>query len=203
MQGKYGFTFAAVLIVATLVSLGASAPAAEAQTWAYSAKFVCGFNRSNIGFDDNGAQVGEATVKSGNYATEINIMNFDQAIPANVSKRILVVYDGMQPVPPVGREPKTVGPIGGEALVLPAINATMDDCNKLYQLAGIPLFNPPPLLIGFLYISSDRPLDVTAVYTAQICTDWPIVGPDFMCTNQNSGGGLSIHVEQIRERRLP
>jgi hypothetical protein len=192
----------AALLAAALVVLAAPAPA-EAQNFAYSVKYVCGFNRNNVGFDNFGFAIGEATVKAGNYATDINIMNFDPAIPANVTKRLLVLYDALKPIPPVGREPNVVGPIGGEAIFLPQLNATMDDCNKLYQLAGIALMNPPPLLIGYLWVISNRPLDITAVYTAEICTDWTFVGPDFMCSNANSGGGLSIHVEQIRERRLP
>lgn len=202
-QNRSRLAFVAALACAVVALLAAAPPPAEAQTFSYSVKFVCGFNRTNIGFDDFGSMRGEATVKSGNYATDINIMNFDPAIPANVTKRVLVLYDSNQPIPPVGREPKTVGPIGGETIVLPPFNATMDDCNKIYTLAGIALVNPPPLVIGFLVVTSDRPLDVTAVYTAEICTDWTTVGPDFMCTSPNSGGGLSIDVEQIRERRLP
>lgn len=191
----------AALLAAALVA--AAPPPAAAQTYVYSVKYVCGFNRSNVGFNDFGGMQGEATVKAGNYATDINIVNFNPAALANISKRLLVLYDGTQLVPPVAREPRTVAPVGGEALPLVGLNATMDDCNKLYQLAGIPLINPPPLVIGFLEIFSSQPLDVTAVYTAEICTDWTAVGPDNMCSSPESGGGVSIDVEHVTERRLP
>lgn len=205
MSKKRGFASPVGIALATLLvtlSVLAAQPAA-AQTYSYAAKFVCGFNRSNAGYGVPGEFGGEAIVKIGNYATEINI--FNPSPDADISKRVLVLYDDQAFWPPVGREPNIVFPTGGEAIPLPNFAATMDDCNKIYQLLGIPLFVPPPLLVGFLVIQSNQPLDVVAVYTTEICSDWTILGANGMCTNGNGsfGAGLSIDVEQVAERRLP
>ena len=200
LASPVGIALATLLVTLALLS----AQPAGAQTYSYAAKFVCGFNRSNVGHGGVPGEIGgEATVKLGNYATEINI--FNPSPDANLDKRVLVLYDDQAPWPPVGREPNIVFPTGGEAIPLPNFAATMDDCNKIYQLVGIPLFVPPPLLIGFLVIQSDQPLDVVAVYTTEICSDWTVLGANGMCNNANGsfGAGLSIDVEQVAERVLP
>lgn len=206
----FGFSAAAVVAVGATVLLTPPPPEAEAQPslpfYSYAVKFVCGFNSSNIGFSSTGAPVGEATVKIGNYATEINIYN-PQRLEANLQKRVLILYRGDAAIPPIGREPATVGPSGGEGIVLPFFRATMDDCNKIYQLAGIPLANPPIPLIGFLVIQSSREIDVTGVYTAELCSDWRLspVGAANVCTaaaGQNYGVSLSIDVEQVQGKLI-
>lgn len=189
---------------ALAVSLVPPAPKAEAQPavpfYSYAAKFVCGWNRSNVGFDSAGASIGEATVKIGNYATEINIYN-PQLSDQNIEKQVLILYRSDVGVPPIAREPNTVPRSGGEAIPLPVFHGTMDDCNKLYQMAGIPLVNPPVMVIGYLVIQSPRELDVTAVYTAELCSDFRFgAGPANMCYNAagpNYGVTLSIDVEQV------
>ena len=112
MFEKRGSISSAGIALATLLvtlSLLVAQPAA-AQTYSYAAKFVCGFNRSNIGHGVPGEFSGEATVKLGNYATEINI--FNPSPDANLNKRVLVLYDDQMAWPPVGREPNIVFPTG-------------------------------------------------------------------------------------------
>lgn len=84
--------------------------------------------------------------------------------------------------------------------------ATMDDCNRIYQLlfGGLPAA-PPPLLIGWLVIESQVPLNVTTVFTAELCSDWQNVHPpDFLCHRDdgNYGVGLTIDVEEVTGTRI-
>jgi hypothetical protein len=63
----------------------------------------------------------------------------------------------------------------------------MDDCCRIAELLlGAPASSPLPLMIGFLEITSDEELSVTAVYTA---------------SNPNLAS-ISIDVEQIQARRV-
>ncbi len=194
--------FAVVVLIAGLSSAAQAAP-----TYSYAVKFVCGFNKSNVGILSNGAQGGEATVKSGNYATEINI--FNPSPDANIRKKFIhVVKEGV----PGGREPNFSGPAIHDFIALPNCAATMDDCNRFAELfyggpALVP--TPLPLFIGFLVIESDQELDVTAVYTAEACSDWVVVGGAAMCSTPPGipgvaafGVGISIDVEQIPGRLL-
>jgi len=126
--------------------------------FSYSVKFVCGVQ------PENECGCGCAPVRPGAYATEINIHNYNN-VRAEINKSVIpVVLAGN----PIGREPRTVGSMGAEQISLPASHATMDDCCKIYELLSghIPPSSPPPLTIGFLHIRSNRPLNVTAVYTA-------------------------------------
>ena len=196
------------LITTALVQIAWTAPV-EAQTYSYAVKFVCGFNRTNLGplADGSGQVGGENVVKIGNYATDINI--FNPATDAVVKKKALVlVKDGT----PVGREPKFVGPSGETEIGLPQCTATYDDCNEILRLAGLP---PAPgvisgLFVGFLVITSEVELDVTAVYTAELCSDFTTVGGTAMCQTPAAqpgfaayGAGISIDVEQIEPTILP
>lgn len=185
--------------------LAHNAPTPEGYMFSYAVKFVCGFQRNNVGVPIGPVpsnQFGEPVVKAGNYATDINIFN-----PGNdnaIWKRVLLLVDEGQPV---GREPAYVQPIGGEDIGLPSTSATFDDCNKILNMIG----RPPStgLNIGFLQIKSNEPLDVTAVYTAEICSDMVLRGATGCSTppsNQGMaafGAGLSIDVESVYGRLVP
>lgn len=175
-------------------------------TYSYAVKFVCGFQEKNTGLlnTPQGLQsFGEPSVKAGNYATEINI--FNPGKDAEVQKKFLfLVEDGI----PVGREPRIVTPRAFDEIFLPSCTATMDDCNRIAELLPPP--SPFSLRIGYMVVTSKEPLDVTAVYTAEMCSDWTITGTGSMCSTpptQNGvasfGGGLSIDVEQIDGKFIP
>lgn len=174
--------------------------------YSYAVKFVCGFQDSNTGLLNTPFGLipfGEPTVKAGNYATDINIYN--PIRDTEVEKRfLLLVEDGK----PVGREPRFVDPSAFDAIGLPQGTATMDDCNRLAEL--LPPATPFSLRIGFLVLTSKTPLDVTAVYTAELCSDWTTNGPGRMCSTRPTANGqspfssaLSIDVEQIDAKFIP
>jgi hypothetical protein len=149
--------------------------------WNYSAKFVCGLQAPVA------QQQGEPPVKWGNYATVINIHNYNYR-EADVRKKVLVLYENNQPV---GREPNAVGPRGTDKITLAPDYATMDDCNRLWELTHpgtttIPF--PMPIFEGYLVILSRIDLDVDAVYTA---ADYP-----------NPTPSPSIDVERIPGKRV-
>lgn len=176
-------------------------------TYSYAVKFVCGFQRGNTGLLMTPAGIlvssGEPTVKAGNYATDINI--FNPSKDTDVRKKFLfLVEDGK----PVGREPKLVEPKAFDGIGLPTDTATMDDCNRINEL--VPPTDPFGLRIGFVVLTSKQPLDVTAVYTAELCSDWTQTGPGRMCSTPAAADGvspfssaLSIDVEQIDGKFLP
>ena len=141
----------------------------------YSVKFVCGTQTD--------ASCDCAPVRPGTYATEINIHNFHRA-EVEIEKRVVpVVFAGA----PTGREPRVAMPRVVDGIKLPGFSATMDDCCRIAELLlGAPASSPIPLMIGFLEITSDEELSVTAVYTA---------------SNPNSAS-ISIDVEQIQARRV-
>lgn len=130
--------------------------------WSYSVKFVCGVQIPHL---TDLQAVGEPPVKPGNYATEINIHNY-QYREAKVGKKLLVLFDKNEAI---GREPKTVEPSKYENIVLRPDAATMDDCYHLWEvLRGIVPPVPAPLMIGYLVILSPVDLDIDAVYTAEV-----------------------------------
>jgi len=140
----------------------------------YSAKFICG-EQPNCGCDC-------APVQPGRYATEINIHNYGIKEVAIQKRFIPVVLAGA----PGGREPKVVAARADDKIVLPPQTATMDDCCRIAELLfGGEAASPMPITIGFLEITSNGPIAVTAVYTA--------AGLDSV--------GVSIDVEQIAPRR--
>lgn len=167
--------------------------------WVYSVKFVCGFQR----VDDpaTGVVFGEPPVKSGNYATEINIHNYNFSTSELRKKVVLLVrpsVDGKDQ--DVVREPRTTGPLTNaagkvqwEAIKLEKDFATMDDCNKFWQWTypGTQLPTPFPLMIGYLVIYSSLDLDVDAVYTAA-APGLPGVAPQ----------SISIDVERVPGKRV-
>jgi hypothetical protein len=197
-----------ILAALALAIAPVAAQAAPPQyAYSYAVKFVCGYNPSNLGYDVTGGQAGENVVKFGNYATDVNIYNFNlyplTAPPtATIEKRFLMLVRGGYPV---GREPSVVDPGGYDFISLKSSQATMDDCNRIAQIlyGGVP--TPYPLTIGFLVILSTHELDVTAVYTSQNCSNWATSPYSLEClssTGQFQGGNTDIHVNQVQGRRL-
>jgi hypothetical protein len=199
-----------VVLALTIAPVAAqAAPPSAAPTqyaYSYAVKFVCGYNPSNLGYDATGGQAGENVVKFGNYATDVNIYNFNlygtASTTASIEKRVLVLVRGGYPV---GREPSVVDPNGYDFISLKSGQATMDDCNRIAQIlyGGVP--TPYPLTIGYLVILSTLELDVTAVYTSQNCSNWATSPYSLEClstTGQFQGGNTDIHVNQVQGRRL-
>jgi hypothetical protein len=126
--------------------------------YSYSVKFVCGAQAAADGC------CCPPGVRTGIYATEINIHNYQYRGTALLTKSVLpVILAGT----PLGREPRVATSRGSDRMLLPAGSATMDDCCRINEL----LFGtaPPagqPLNVGFLEIVSNVELKVTAVYTA-------------------------------------
>lgn len=159
-----------------LEKLGARA--AGAQIFAYSVKIVCGRQG-----DTNCCCV--AGARPGVYATEVNIQNIN-LVPAPVVKAVLPLIN-MGAV--VAREPNVSDPALAkvEAITLPPLGATMDDCCRIAELQlGAPPSGETGLTIAILTILSLVELSVSAVYTA----------------NPLTGDGISIDVEYIPPRRL-
>ncbi len=187
-----------------LVSILLVAPASASPQYSFAVKFVCGYNPDNIGLSQSGNKEGEPTVKFGNYATDVNIFNQDYFSQADIRKKvILLVKEGF----PEGREPRVAKPSGFDSITLQSMQATMDDCNRIaeliYGVGAVP--TPMPLMIGFLVLESNVDLSVTAVYTAETCSNW-IASPDRLeCldpSGKHQGVGISIDIEQIKGRQL-
>ena len=123
--------------------------------YAYSVKFLCG--------EQQDACCECAPLRPGRYSTEINIHNW-QGKPAPLLKRVIpLVLAGAA----LGREPRFQAATTLETLLLPAHNATMDDCCRLATLLlGAAPSGALPLTVGILEIISTMELSVTAVYTA-------------------------------------
>ena len=168
--------------------------------YVYSVKFVCGYQPPVV--DQPGTvSRGEPVVKPANYATEINIHNYNFRL-AQLRKKVLLLVrpsqDGKDQV--IVREPNTTGPLtnaaGGvmwEALELKEDFATLDDCNKFWQWT-YPNAAPPvpfPLMVGYLTIYSSLDLDVDAVYTA--------AAPGPVSRESQS---VSIDVERVSGKRV-
>lgn len=121
----------------------------------YAVKFVCGTQ------PDCGCEC--APVRPGRYATAIAIHN-PSSRPVEVRKRIIpVVYAGAA----VGREPRSSGPRAEDRILLPPHGATLDDCCRIMELLlGAPAAEPAALTVGFLELTADSEINVTAIYTA-------------------------------------
>jgi len=191
--------FALLVLASALLA----APASASPLYSFAVKFVCGYNPTNVGLSQNGTSEGEPTVKFGNYATDVNIFNQDYFSQADIRKKvILLVKEGF----PEGREPRFAKPIAFDAITLQSMQATMDDCNRIAELIyGGAVPTPMPLLIGFLVLESNVDLSVTAVYTAETCSNW-VNSPDRLdcldTSGKHQGVGISIDVEQIKSRQL-
>lgn len=165
--------------------------------WSFAAKFVCGYQPTL--FEQPGWR-GEPPVKPGNYATEINIHNYQyiyRAVP--LRKKVLVLVDQGKPV---GREPQQAAPRAFDTIELAPDGATMDDCNRIWELLypTTPPPTPMPLMIGYLVILSPVDLDVDVVYTAEVYTTHDQNGqifPDF-----SSPTGIAEDVERVPGKRV-
>ena len=121
----------------------------------YSVKFVCGVQQSQ--------EPGQAVVRPGVYATEINIHNYHD-MPVRILKYALPLVYGDKVI---GREPHLAGIRGKDAITMPPNTATMDDCYRIGQLLyGSPPPQPLPLTVGFLELVTTAPVAVDVVYTA-------------------------------------
>ncbi len=196
------------VLVLSLVLLGAQAASAKI-LYSYAVKFVCGYNPSNIGVwgDDFKIDGGEPTVKFGNYATDINIYNFniygDPVGHPLLEKNILLLVDrGV----PVGRERRIARPIPGDVLdPFPDGTATMDDCNRIAEMLWGVVPTPYPLTIGFLVIGTTMEIDVTAVYTAETCSNWLFSPEKLDCldaSGRHTSSSVSIDVVPITGHKI-
>jgi hypothetical protein len=155
-------------------------PAAAAEgLFAYSVKIVCGKQTGT-----NCCCV--AGVRPGLYATEVNIQNLNLGT-AQVVKFVqpLINLGAVVAREPNLTDPATLPKRQIEAIILPPLAATMDDCCRIADML-IPQSGETPLTIAILSIVSQLELSVSAVYTAS-----PL-----------SGDGISIDVEYIPSRRL-
>lgn len=119
-----------------------------AMPFVYSVKYLCGLQTT-----PSTNPPLEPPVKSGNYATAINIHNYHSDLVATAQKKV-VVSDGI------------IGPI--TQIQLRPNEAINIDCSKITK--SLP--NVPGLFFeGFLEIASKVQLSVSAVYTSQGCTD--------------------------------
>ena len=157
-------------------------PAAAGGLFAYSVKIVCGRQTETNCCCAAGARPGV-------YATEVNIQNLN-LVRAPVVKFVQPLINSGAVV---AREPNVADPFAlpGRAIVeavrLPPLGATMDDCCRIAELLlGAPPSGDTVLTIAILTIVSLVELSVSAVYTA----------------NPLSGDGISIDVEYIPSRRL-
>ena len=164
--------------------------------WEFSAKFVCGFQDKQA---PSAVQVGEPPVKPGNYATDINIHNYNYR-DLKIHKKLLVLVGTPAPQGAqqfIHREPDFARPYKFIPIVLGPDYATMDDCNAIWQMAaqtGPPL-QPGALTIGYLVILSQLDLDIDVVYTAEVWAKAPgQLQPD--------PTGISIDVNRVTGKRF-
>ncbi|MEM8964278.1 MAG: hypothetical protein AAGD38_22520 [Acidobacteriota bacterium] len=175
---------------------------AAAQQYVYAVKYVCGYNASAVGQTSAGVIGGEPIVKFGNYATDINILNAND-FPVDIEKNFYLLAEKTDVK---AREPEQVPPAGFDGISLDPRGATVDDCVRIYEVlnGGAPPPVNPPITVGWVVLRSSHEIDVTAVYTAAICTDYQANGgPVGSCRpGVAQGAGLSIDVEQIEGRRI-
>jgi len=188
--------------------MGAEVASAKEQ-YVYSVKFVCGYNPTNIG-SSQGTDAGEPPVKFGNYATEINIVwpEIYLTDPTTTGDRVFIFKHLVVLVDqgrPVGREPNVAPPKAyADSIQLTTLSATMDDCNRIAELLWGAVPTPYPLTIGYLVLTSTHEIDVTAVYTSQVCSNWAQTH-SLECLDSSgkfTGMSSSIDVERIPGRKL-
>jgi len=195
------------MLLCAMLALGlAGAQGAWAkEQFSYSVKFVCGYNPTNLGVSVDGKVEGEPSVKFGNYATEINLVWPEIYLHETnyIFKHLVVLVDKGKPV---GREPNVVPARSYiDSIQLGPLSGTMDDCNRFAELLWGAVPTPYPLTIGYLVITSTHELDVTAVYTAETCSNWVNSPEKLECLDahgQQQGVSVSIDVEKVDGRRL-
>lgn len=143
--------------------------------WSFSAKFVCGFQ-------DKLASTGQAfepPVKPGNYATDINIHNYNYR-DLKIHKKLLVLVGTTLPgavgaIAFAHREPDVARPYKFVSMPLGPDEATMDDCDAIWRMANQTgqQLQPGALTIGYLVIISQLDLDIDVVYTAEVWAKAP------------------------------
>lgn len=137
--------------------------------WSYATKFVCGTESPNPA-----GTIGEPPVKPGNYATDINIHNYNYRDAILFKKMIILVGETIATAthpggPFVGREPVVTAPSAFVTLTLPPDFATMDDCVALTNLAKQSgAIGAGSFMMGYLVVLSGLDIDVDAVYTAEV-----------------------------------
>lgn len=149
-------------------------PACRSKPFVYSVKFICG--------EQAECDCSCAPVAPGRYATEINIHNYSSKEVAIQKRYVPVVLAGA----PVGREPRAAAARAEDKIVLPPHTATLDDCCRAAELmfgAGGP--SNMPLTVGFLEITANADIAVTAVYT----------------TSGLKSAGVSIAVDAVEGRQ--
>lgn len=149
-------------------------PPCRSKPFIYPVKFICG--------EQAECDCSCAPVAPGRYATEINIHNYSSKEVAIQKRFVPVVLAGA----PVGREPRAAAERAEDKIVLPPHTATLDDCCRAAELmfgAGGP--SNMPLTVGFLEITANADIAVTAVYT----------------TSGLKSAGVSIAVEAVEGRQ--
>ena len=193
-QAAAGFIPAPVDTVGDSLPQQGIVPTTTAQyLWSYSAKFVCGYQPQ-----PPQGTAGEPPVKPGNYATEINIHNYNyRQIP--VFKKLLFLVGSTPgaagPVAFFRREPEVAQPTKFVKIALKNDEATMDDCNAIWRMAdaaGVTLI-PGTLTIGYLVILTPLDVDIDVVYTAEV--------PGTPST-QPVPTGISIDVNRVPGKRV-
>lgn len=167
--------------------------AAGAWRWSYAAKFVCGLQLP-LASASGQPPLGEPVVKPGNYATDINIHNYNyKTIPLRKKLLVLVETDPSGQQQRAVREPETTEPRAFAQVTLGPDFATMDDCFALWRMLypGTVPPTPMPLMVGYLVIISPLDLDVDVVYTA--------AAPSGPTERSNS---VSIDVERVTGKRV-
>ncbi|ETX05949.1 MAG: hypothetical protein ETSY2_20005 [Candidatus Entotheonella gemina] len=143
--------YKSLLSLAAVLSVALSVSTASAQgLWSYSVKFVCGAAQT----DPREIPI----VEPGFYATEINIHNY-RPEGVEIGKQVIILVQDNEAV---GREPNVVGVSGQDGIALPPNTATMDDCLRIREIAGVDTSN---LTIGYLVLQSSQEINVDAVYT--------------------------------------
>jgi hypothetical protein len=149
------------------------------ERFSYGVKFLCGYVKETP--PGVVPLTPAATLRPGIYSTEVNILNYHTGA-VTIHKYL---YPLMRQTEPVGREPRSVGRRGEDAITLPPKSATFDDCFRVHEI----LHESPgdePLSIYFLEIVSPVELTVTAVYTA----------------NDLRGTSVAVDVVQVEGRQL-
>ncbi len=161
MKKLVGIGIAALAVASGLSLMPATA---EAQQFLYSVKFLCG--QQTIA---PGPPPVEPPVKPGNYATAVNIHNFQQAREVIIQKKAVIALPQGQPR----------GPISNPARDLLGPNQALEvDCSNIVGLFP-PTILLPAFIKGFVEVISPVELSVVAVYTAQTCRGVP---PDDLCS---------------------
>lgn len=142
------------------------------RSFVYAVKFICG--------EQPDCACECTSVRPGRYATAITLLNHNPREVKVVKRVVPLVFAGA----PVGREPAVSGPRAEDRIVLAPLSGTMDDCCRLSELL-LGGTSGSALNIGYLEITADAELSVTAVYTT--------TGP--------GSPAVAIDVQEIRGRR--